>query len=404
MANDLLTIDQITFKGLSILKNSLVMGGLVNRQYDSSFGVAGAKIGDTLRIRKPPRYVGREGAALQPESTVESKVPLTLDYLFGVDLAFSSVERTLSLDDYADRVLKPAIATIANKIDYRLFQVVYPQVFNAVGTPASVPSAIATYLAAGTKLDNEAAPMDEQRYMVTNSAMQATLLPVTAVYFNPNGAISDQYKKGRFGKSVLGFDWYMDQNLPTHTFGAQAGSPTTHASVVQSGSSIDTIAWTAGPTVNYGDIITIEDVYAVNPQSRQSTGQLRQFTVMNQPSVYSAGTTLTLSIYPPIVASGQFQTVDALPGLSKRVYTIATSAQVSPQGLAFHKDAFTLATAELELPKGVHEAARATDPDSGLSMRIVTAYDIRDNNMYTRIETLMGIAALRPELACRVCS
>jgi hypothetical protein len=405
MANELLTIDQITYKGLSILKNSLVMGNLVNRQFDASFGVAGAKIGDTLRIRKPPRYVGREGAALAPEATVETKVNLTLDYLFGVDLSFSSVERTLSLDDYGDRVLKPAIATVANKIDNRLFQVAYPQVYNAVGTPGTVPSTIDTYLSAGVKLDNEAAPMDEQRYMVTNSQMQATLMPTTAVYFNPNGVISEQYRKGRFGKQVLGFDWYMSQNAPTHTFGTFTASGLIDGAG-QVGTSLVTKTWTGSATsLNYGDVFTIANVYAVNPQSRQSTGQLRQFTVMNQPVASSgAGTALTLTISPGIYPTGQGQTVDSSPADSAQITIATTTGKVTPIALAFHKDAITLATADLELPKGVHEAARATDPDSGLSLRIVTAYNINDNNMYTRIEVLAGIAVLRPELACRVWS
>lgn len=400
--NSLLTIDQITYEGLMILKNSLVMGRLVNTDYDDSFARSGAKIGDTLRVRKPPRYIGREGAALQPESTVETYVPLKIDYLFGVDLAFSSVERTLSLDNYSERVLKPAIATIANKIDHRIFQVAYPQIYQAVGTPGTVPSTIDTYLAAGVKLDNAAAPIDEKRYMVTNPAMQAGLLPATAVYFNPNGPISEQYRKGRFGKQVLGFDWYMDQNCPTHTFGTYSGTPLSNG-VSQTGSSIITDGWGSGATtLKYGDIITFSGVYAVNPQSRQSTGQLQQFTVMNNPSVSDSSGNITISVSPEVIPSGQFQTTDSAVEDGATITVLGSTGRVSPMGLAFHRDCICLATADLELPRGVHEAARAVDPDSGLSIRIVTAYDIRDNNMYTRMEVLAGIAVLRPELGVRI--
>lgn len=400
--NQLLTIDQVTFEALRVLKNNTVMGNLVNRQFDSSFGVAGAKIGDTLRIRKPPRYIGREGAALTPESTVESQVPLKLDYLFGVDLSFSSVERTLSLDDYSNRVLKPAITAICNKIDNRIFQVAYPQVYQAVGTPGTVPTTINTYLAAKTVLDNAAAPMDEARYMVTNSEMQTTLIPATSVLFNPSGPIGEQFKKGQYGKNVLGFDWYVDQNTPTHTFGTYAGTPAIDGAG-QTGSSILTKNFSS-TTLKYGDTFTIAGVYAVNPQSRQSTGQLQKFSVMNNPSVTDTGGAITIQISPEIIASGQFQTVDSTPADSALLTFTGTTGKVTPVGLAFHKDAITLATAELELPRGVHEAARASDPDSGVSIRIVTAYDIRDNNMYTRMECLAGIAVLRPELCTRVYS
>lgn len=377
---------------------------MLNTQDDPYFARAGAKIGDTLSVRKPPRYIGREGAGLQPEATVETKVPVKLDYLFGVDLAFSSVERTLSLDNYAERVLKPAVATIANKIDNRIFQVCYPQIYNAVGTPGSVPSAISTYLAAGTKLDNEGAPIDENRNMVTNSEMQATLLPVTAVYFNAQGPVSDQYRKGRYGKQVLGFDWYMDQNCPTHTFGAYSGTPLTNG-VSQTGASLITDGWGSNvTTLKYGDVFTISGVYAVNPQSRQSTGQLRHFSVMNQPSISDTTGDLTMTISPSIIPSGQFQTTDSAAEDGATITILGSTGRVSPMGLAFHKDFATLVTADLELPKGVHEASRAVDEDMGISMRCVTAYNIMDNNMYTRMEVLAGIAVLRPELAVRICS
>jgi hypothetical protein len=402
--NELLTIDMITFKGLSMLTNSLVMGGLVNREYDNYYAKSGAKIGDTVSVRKPPRYIGREGAALSPEPTVETKVPVKLDYLFGVDLAFSSVERTLSLDDYANRILKPAVATIANRIDSRIFKVAYPQFYNQVGTPGTVPTAIDTYLSAGVKLDNEAAPTDEDRYVVTNSQMQATLLPATAVYFNPSGQIAEQYRKGRFGKGVLGFDWYMDQNVPTHTVGTYSGSPAIDGAG-QTGSSILTKAWGSNVSnLNYGDVFTIAGVYAVNPQNRESNGQLRQFTVMNQPLIADTSGAMTIQISPPITPSGQFQTVDSAPADSALITVSGTTGKVTPQGLAFHKNAIVLATADLELPKGVHEAARAVDEESGIGIRIVTAYDIRDNNMYTRMEVLAGIAVVRPELGVRIAS
>lgn len=400
--NELLTIDMITYKGLSILKNNLVLGGLVNRSFDGSFAKSGAKIGDTLNIRMPPRYIGREGDALAPEATVESKIPLKLDYLFGVDLEFGSVERTLSLDNYADRVLAPAIATICNRIDNRIAQVAYPKIYNAVGTPGTTPATVSVYLDAGVKLDNEAAPMDDKRYLVTTPQMQATLLPVTAAYFNPNGALSEQYKKGRFGKGVLGFDWYMSQNLPTHTVATHAGTPLTNGAN-QTGSSLITDGWSSGAvTLNKGDIFTIEGVYGVNPQSRQSTGVLKQFVVTNDPSISDTSGDMTISISPSIIPSGQFQTTNSAAADGAAITILGSTGRVHPMGLAFHRDAIVVGTADLEMVSGVHECARASDPDSGLSIRMITAYDIQTNKMYTRMETLMGIAVPRPELACRV--
>jgi len=165
---------------------------------------------------------------------------------------------------------------------------------------------------------------------------------------------------------------------------------------------------TSSDTIKKGDVFTIGTIAAgtgvqsVNPQSRQATGSLQQFTVLAD--VTSTGATETLSISPAITASGQFQTVDRSPANDAVITFAAASAKVYREGLAFHRDAFTLVTAQLELPKGVHEASYAGDEDTGVGIRVVTAFDIRTNEMITRFDALYGWACLRPELACRVAS
>src|SRR5512137_1532379 len=156
--NSLLTIEMITLESLRVLTNMLTFTGLVNRQFDEMFGKSGAKVGDVVYARKPPRYIVRKGAGIQPQSTVETRTPVKLDSLVGIDLPFSSVERTLSLDNYSDRILKPALAAIGNQIDYDGLQL-YKEVYNLVGTPGSVPystTANNVYLGAGVKLDDMA--------------------------------------------------------------------------------------------------------------------------------------------------------------------------------------------------------------------------------------------------------
>lgn len=396
-ANTLLTIQMITFEALRVLKNKLGIASRINRQYDSAFGQTGAKIGTVLNIRKPPRFLGRLGDAMQVEDTTETSVPLRLDTLFGVDVEYNETERALSLDNFSQRVLAPMVATVANKVDFDIWQK-YKDIYNVVGTPGTTPSSFSTYLDAGVKLQNEAAPTDGRLYMGVNPQMQATIVNAGLGYFNPANMISDQYRNGRMGQ-FGGFDWFMDQNAPTHTEGTYSGSVTLGATS-SSGNSI-TFAGITTTGLKKGSTFTVADCYAVNPQSRQSTGQLRQFTITQDTGADTAGA-LTVTVDPEIVISGAFQNVDSAPTSGKTVTFTSSSARVYGMGLAFHPDFCTLATADLLLPKGVHEAARVSDPDLGLSIRMVTAFDIRTNKMLTRLDILYGIAVLYPQLACRV--
>lgn len=411
--NSLLTIEMITLESLRVLTNMLVFTGLVNRQFDAMFAKSGAKVGDTVYARKPPRYTVRIGSGIQPQATQETRTPVKLDKLVGIDLPFSSVERTLSLDNYSDRILKPALAAIGNQIDYDGLQL-YKEVYNLVGTPGTVPATTnvnSTYLGAGVKLDDAGSPQDDQRYLVTTPNMQASAVSANFSLFNPTGPIGESFKRGRYGRQVLGWDWYMDQNCPTHTEGTRTGTNGTSWTVSganQTGNSLLITGLTAADTISKGDVFTIGTIAAgtgvqsVNPQSRQATGVLQQFVVTAD--FTSDGGTDTIQIEPAITPSGQFQTVDRSPASGAVLTFAGASATVNRYGLGFHRDAFTLVTAPLELPKGVHEAYYAGDDQTGIGVRVVTAYDIRTNEMITRFDVLYGWAALRPELAVRVAS
>lgn len=404
MANALLTISLITREALRVLENNLTFTKLVNRQYDDRFGVEGAKIGTTLNVRKPPRYIGRVGQAINIENSIETQVPVTLNTQRGVDIQFSSQDLALSIDDFSDRFIKPAIASIANAIDADgLSQ--YTAVYNSVGTPGTVPNALLTYLNSGVLLNNNAAPMDGDRYMVISAQMQATIVDALKGLFQASAAIAEQYRKGEMGQTI-GFEWYMDQNVANFTVGPQGGVPTMSLVANQSGSSINTIGWTAAAAARLvvGDTFTIANVNGVNPQSRQSTRALQQFVVTAPVASDGAGAA-TIQIAPPIVGPGSaFQTVDALPAASAAITVVGAAGQQSLQGMAFHKDWITLACADLPLPGGVDMAARVSDRQLGMSVRLVRAYNISTDQFPCRLDILYGWAPLRPELAVRVMS
>lgn len=402
MANTNLTISQITKESLAVLENNLTFAKGVNREYDDQFAIGGAKIGDTVNVRKPAKYIGRTGAAMSVEDHTETSVAVQLDTQFGVDINFTSKELTLSIDEFSDRIIKPAMATVANKIDAAGLLMAYQSTYNSVGTPGTIPTTLKTYLQAGAKMDYEGCPRDGQRSLVIDPSAQVEIVDALKGLFQSSSEIKSQYENGNMGMAG-GFKWSMDQNIYSHTVGPLGGTPLTNGVPTSGATTLVTDGWTAAVAsrLKKGDVFTIANVYSVNPQSRVSTGQLRQFVVTADVSSDVAGN-LTVAISPAITSSGAFQTVNALPADNAAITIVGAAAAVSPQHLAYHKNAFTLVCADLLLPKGVDMAARVSDKQLGLSARMVRQYDIVNDKFPCRFDVLFGWKALYPELACRI--
>ena len=413
MANNLLTISMITNEALMVLENELTFTGRVDRSYDEQFAIVGAKIGNTVNVRRPGRFIGTTGPALNVEDFNETSTPVTLDTQFHVDTQFTTQDLTLSLDMFSDRVLKPAIAAIANKMDYDGTSMAVLKTANTVGAAGTTPSDIATFLTAQAYLDGEGAPRDGKRSCVVDPFTGASIVGSLKGLFNPSGAISQQYEKGLMGKDTVGMNWYMDQNIVTHTYGSYASATLATNTATFTGSlttgwaqtsTITVAAASANATLNAGDTIQIAGVYAVNPQNRQpyGGGVLRSFVVQSAVTITSGGSA-SVTVSPAIITAGQFQNVSVTSTSSTATVTpLDKTGKVSPQNLVFHRNAFTVATADLELPDGVHFAGRASDKDVGLSIRVVRQYTINNDSIPTRLDVLYGWAPLYPELACRV--
>ena len=400
MANSILTIDMITRKALQILENNLVLTRNVNRQYDDSFAVEGAKIGSTLRIRLPDRALVTDGAALQVQDDNEQFTTLSVASQKHIGVNFTSAELTMQLDDFAERVLKPRISQLASSIDADVANA-YRTIGNSVGTPGTTPSTSLVLLQAQQKLNENAAVMSP-RYATVNPAANAGLVEGMKGLFNPTDTISKQFKNGMMGTGVLGFDEInMSQSIVNHTTGVTPTAPIVATTVSAQGATSLAISFTSGsPTFKVGDVFTIAGVFAVNPQTRQSTGSLQQFTVTADVSV-SSGTTATLSVSPAIYTSAHaLATVNSFPQSSATLTFLGGSATQYAQNLVYHKDAITFATADLLLPQGVDMASRQVH--NGISMRIVRQYDINNDRMPCRIDVLYGYKVIRPAMACRL--
>ena len=400
MANSLLTIDMITRKSLEILENNLVISRNVNKEYDDSFAVEGAKIGSTLRIRLPDRALVTDGAALQVQDDNEQYTTLTVSSQKHIGINFTSAELTMQLDDFAERVLKPRISQLASSVDADVANA-YKSISASVGTPGTTPATALVLLQAQQKLNESAAPMSP-RYATLNPAANAGLVNGLSGFFNPTNTISRQFKTGMMGEGVFGFEeMNMSQSIVNHTVGSLPVAPICASTVpaTQGATTLD-ITYTSGTkTIKQGDVFTIASVYAVNPQTRLSTGSLQQFVVTADQTLTS--TSATIAFLPAMyTASNALATVDAFPVASAALTFLGTASTVYPQNLVYHKDAITLATADLLLPQGVDMASRQVH--NGISMRIVRQYDINNDRMPCRVDVLYGFSTIRPAMACRI--
>jgi hypothetical protein len=203
MANTLLTPSMITREALRILHQKLTFIGNINRQYDDSFAKTGAKIGDTLKIRLPNQYTVRTGKTLSTQDTTEQSVSLTVGTQKGVDVNFSSAELTLSLDDFSSRILEPAMAVLASSIEADALTM-HKDVYNLVGSAGTTPNALSTFLQARQKLNENLAPMDNNRTCHLLPATNVSIVDALKGLFQDSAAIREQYR-GRHDGAHCGF-------------------------------------------------------------------------------------------------------------------------------------------------------------------------------------------------------
>ena len=402
MANSILTIDMITRKALEILENHLVLTRNVNRQYDDSFAVNGAKIGSTLRIRLPDRALVTDGAALQVQDDNEQYTTLSVASQKHIGVNFTSAELTMQLDDFAERVLKPRISQLASSIDADVANA-YKTIGNTVGTPGTTPATSLVLLQAQQKLNENAAVMSP-RYATVNPAANAGLVEGMKGLFNPTDTVSRQFKNGMMGMGVLGFEEVnMSQSIKQHTTGTRSTSDTilVNGTITTEGQSTISIdGGTGSATVTVGDVFTVANVYAVNPQTRESTGSLQQFTV-TAANTASGGAWTNIAVSPAMYTpNNALATISAFPQDGAAITFVGAASTQYAQNLVYHKDAITFATADLLLPQGVDMASRQVH--NGISLRVVRQYDINNDRLPCRIDVLYGFSAVRPQMAARI--
>jgi hypothetical protein len=411
MANSILTPTMITREALRVLHGKTSFIGSVNRQYDDQYGASGAKIGSSLNIRMPPKYTVRTNATLAVQDHVERSTPLSVSSQYGVDVSFTTVDLTLSLDDFSKRFINPAMSQLAAKLEADALSAAYKTVANYVGT-TSTSMTYLQFQQAGASITNNLAPYSD-RTTVLRTLDRVNFSDAVKGLFQSSDNIAEQYKEGIVGRTG-GFDVYENTFIPSHTRGSLAGSPLTTGATIgvsttanvwasQTSLTIDTA--TSATTLAAGDVVTVSGIYEVHPETKVNTGSLKKFVVQSAITLTTLANTYTATVVPAMIygVGNAFQNC-VLSGISDTDNNTVTAFGVAStsygQSLAYHKDAFVFATADL-VDVSNFGAWGARQSMDGISMRIAKQYAIASDTVPCRIDVLWGFAPLYPELAVR---
>jgi hypothetical protein len=390
MANAILTPTAVTREALRILHQKLNFIGNINRQYDSNFAVEGAKIGSTLTIRLPNQYTVRTGKTIQVQDTDEQSVILTLATQKGVDVEFSSVDLTLSLDDFGSRILEPMMTVLAASIEadaLTMFQDVYNQE-NNVGSAATFRTILN-----GRKIlvDNLAGATNLKINLDTQTNVD--MVDVLKGLFQDSASISKQYLEGMLGRTA-GFEFFENTLMPRHTTGSDDG--TGDYLTDGAGQTGNTLVIDTGTgTLLKGDVFTIAGVNRVHHESKQDSGNLQQFVVTTS----TGASAVSLAFEPELVATGARKNVSNAAADGQAITKVGGASVTHDISLGYAPDSFTFVTADLRMPRGLDFAAR--EVMDGISMRILTDYQIGDDEFPTRIDVLYGFRTIRAQTAVR---
>jgi len=395
MANTLLTPTAVTREALRILHQKLNFVGNVNRQYDSSFAQSGAKIGDSLKIRLPNQYTVRTGANLSAQTTNETSTTLQVATQKGVDTTFGTAELSLSMDDFASRILEPAMSVLAANIEADALSMV-KDVYQQVGTPGTVPQSLRVWLDAKAKLANALAPMSD-RYALMTPETNAYMVDALKGLFQDSSQIAKQYREGMMGRTSMA-DWYANEKVWTMTNVADVAGEINNGTL---SSGITTLTVDGFTTIgDVGTVFTVENIYDVHPETKQSTGKLKQFVVT------SGTTTTSLKFLPAMIydTTNPKQNCSGTPVDGADITFFGSASTSYVQNIMFQKDAFTFVSAALPV-YGSAEECRNTNSDgddSRINLRVWKQPDIVNDRLILRIDALYGYKTIRPAWACRI--
>ena len=402
MANTFKTLSDgdIVREALALFHNESKFLKTINKQYDNRFAREGAKNGGSLLIRNPNQYEVTDGAVMTAQDQAETTQTLTVATQKHIGMNFTSVEQTMSVDDFRGRYLKPAMSKLAAIVESTCLNAMYKDVFNLTGTPATTPASLLAVLNAGARLSQNLAPTSDRSILFDSTAMAATVNGI-GTYFHKSSEVERGFSTGALGHAG-GFDFYESNMVPSHTNGSRDDTtPVMDTSTIANGDTTFTTTGADG-TLKAGDVFTVAGVYAVNPETKVAYSHLQQFVVTADKTLDA---TDVISIAPTVYISGARQNISVTSaGAGKALVFVAAggsgaASTAYTQNLAYHRDAFTFVSADLY--KMPNESMTSAVIDN-VSMRLWKGSDIINDKFPVRIDVLFGYKTLRPEWAVRV--
>jgi len=409
--NVLITPDIIAKESLRLLKNNLVAARLVNRGYTKEF----AKVGDQISVKLPFRTRTASGRVLVKQPLVDKTTTIKIDKQEHFGMEIDVRDKTLSLEQFSDRYLKSGIVQLANVVDKSIIDCIRDSAFYNSGTPGTAMG-INDVIYAEAYMDDVAVPNDGMRRLLLNTLDSANLQKDITGLYNAD-LVKTAMVKGYKGE-ISNFSTFKSQNLTAHTVGAYAGTPLVNGAN-QTGDTLITDGWTASVNglLKKGDTFTIDGVFEINPQNYTSTGRLQAFTVTADVNSDASGNA-TIHITPSIndgtlttvdgegnnISTAAYKNVSKAPSDNASITVIGNASTAYRTNLAFHRDAVALVVPQIEIPESATIKARATDPDSGLSVLITGAYDVNEHSEITRVDVIWGVKSVYPELIHKIYS
>lgn len=395
----LLTEQAITREAAAILHEKADFIMSIDRQYDDSFAKTGAKIGTSLKIRMPNEYVTREGSDWVDQNTNEQAETLVVATQRGVDSSISDLDLAMSMEDFKSRVLEPQMGVLASIIEADALNMTF-DVSNAVGTPGTTPGSTASqallpWLQAKQRLSENLAP-GPYRAQIDGNAATYTINGLSSLY-NDQRTIAKQFTEG-FLLRNSGVDYMQNNRVKRLMLGSRESATVNGDNQGEAGTIVLASAGVSA-TIKKGEIFTIADVYDVHPETKESYGRLKQFTVTAN-TTSNGAEAATISISPTIITSGARQNVNAAAASGAAVTWAGTASTAYPINLVYARDAFAFVAADLEKPKGMDMCYTANIDK--LPLRFIRWFDGKTGKWCSRFDVVYGFKTIRERLACRV--
>ena len=403
MANTNSVVDMVAREALRIAHEKATFIGTINRSYDDSFAKEGGKIGSTLRVRDPNQYVRRQGSrVMDVQDQASTTQTITVATQDGVDMRFNSAELSLDIDELSSRYIEPAMASLISGIDGDCINTATLNTYNVVGAAGTVVGASGDITALGNaraRLNQMLAPKDGGRVLQLDSITMASIVNGNKALFQPGNDVKEAFREGFYARSAMA-DFYENERTRVHSVGSDVTVSTSSSAAVTDGGTNITMNGSDG-NINAGDVFTVAGVYACHPETKASLGYLQQY-------VATAASTGAVTVSPATIISGAKQNVCSSTGAAiavtaynSQVLTfVGTASTAYRRNLMYHKDAFTFVTADLPIMANAEKCVRRTQ--DGISLRVWTDGDIRNDELLLRIDILYGFKTLRPAWSCQI--